>query len=139
MSLLHSESCGSRYEASFCAIGNLELREDGRDVVANGLLAEEKLCRDLCVRAPLSEELEDLELAVGELRKRLARVNHRRRGKEAPEPVGNPRAEDRFAVRYGADRAERLVLDRASSGSLDSSLHVSLKRHSRTLAQRAVL
>ena len=67
--LLLSESGGSRYEAGLGAVGDLELREDRRDVVADGLLAEEELGGDLCVRPPLGEQLQDLELSVGELRK----------------------------------------------------------------------
>ena len=44
-SLTLSESCGSRDEAGFCAIGDLELREDGRDVVANGLERKREPCQ----------------------------------------------------------------------------------------------
>ena len=53
---------------------------------------------------PLSQELEDLELAVGELRKRLARVRHRRaarkrrsRSATAGPKIASPFATERIA------------------------------------------
>ena len=77
--LLLSEPCRSGNEAGLGAVGDLELREDGGHIVADGLLAEEEGRRDLGVRLPLGEKLQDLELPVGELRKGQARVERRRR------------------------------------------------------------
>ena len=62
--LLLSESGGSRYEAGLGAVGDLELREDRRDVVADGLLAEEEPRGDVCVRPALGEQLQDLQFSV---------------------------------------------------------------------------
>ena len=108
-----SEPCGSRYEACLGAVGDVELGEDCRDVVAHRLLAEEERRGDLGVRASPGQELEDLELAGCELGKRLAEVRARRGRREALQPPAIAWAEDRLAVRDGPDRPERLILNRA--------------------------
>ena len=81
--LLGSEPCGSGYEAGFGAVGHLELCEDRRHVVADGLLAEEECRCDLGVRPPLGEEVQDFELSVGELGEGEARVDRWWRSEES--------------------------------------------------------
>ena len=104
---------GARHEACLGAVGDSELCEDCRDVVANRLLAQEERCGDLSVRPPLGQELEDLEFAGCELGKRLAGIGVTRRREEEPQAVGYLGAEDRLAVRDRPNRPERLFLNRA--------------------------
>jgi hypothetical protein len=73
-----ADPCGSRDEASFGSVGDLELVEDSRDVVADRLLAEEQRRCDLRVGAALGEQLEYLDLAFGELRERFGGIGGRR-------------------------------------------------------------
>src|SRR4051794_8174358 len=53
------------------AIGDAELVEDVRDVVSNGLVGDLEACRDLMVRPPLRDQLQDLVLTLRELRERI--------------------------------------------------------------------
>src|SRR5690606_5275726 len=70
------------------AVGDVELEEDVRDVVADGLLAEEEGGGDLGVAAALGDEFEDLAFAFGELGKGgLARVGHL--GEVGQHPAGD--------------------------------------------------
>src|SRR6478736_5386933 len=105
-----AEACCAGEESGLCAVGDLEFREDGGDVVSNGFLAQEELGRYRGVALVLREELKDFEFPVGELRERKIRVSGGWCGEEVLEPVGDPGAEDRLAVGNGADRAERFVL-----------------------------
>jgi hypothetical protein len=105
-----AETCCASEESGLCAVGDLEFGEDGRDVVADGFLAQEDFGGYRRVALVLCEELEDLEFPVGELREREAGVSGGWRGEEVLEPVGDPWAEYGFAVGDGADRAERFVL-----------------------------
>ena len=65
------------------------------------------------VRPALCEQLEDLELSIGQLRERLPGLGPRCGGKEALQVGGDPGAEDRFAVCDRPDRAKRFVLGRS--------------------------
>src|SRR5204863_7759272 len=78
------------------SIGDAELVEDVRDVVADRLVADAEPGPDLGVRAALGDQLEDLVLAVGELRKRRGR-RRPGRGEEGLELRGDPLAEDHLA------------------------------------------
>jgi hypothetical protein len=78
-----ADPCGSRDEASFGPVGDLELVQDSRHVVADGLLAQEQLRRDLGVGATLGGQLEDLDLAFGERRERFGGIAGRRSREEA--------------------------------------------------------
>ena len=49
------------------AVAQAELREQARDVGLDRRVADDELRRDLGVRQPARDELEDLELARGEL------------------------------------------------------------------------
>ena len=62
-----SEPSGTSDQSSLSPVGDLELGEDGGDVVPDRLLAEVELCGYLCVRSPLCEQVQNLELAIGEL------------------------------------------------------------------------
>src|SRR4051794_13057736 len=52
--------------ARLAAAANLELAQDRRHVVADGLLGEDEALRDVGITKPLSQQLEDLELPRGE-------------------------------------------------------------------------
>ena len=60
------------------AVAQVELLQDARDVGLHGRLADEELLRDLCVRAPAREGVQDLQLACGQRlelgRRAVARV-----------------------------------------------------------------
>src|SRR5579862_9647073 len=51
------------------AVGDGELGEDARDVVADGFLADVEPGGDRLVRMPARDQVEDLVLAIGQLRK----------------------------------------------------------------------
>ena len=69
-----TEAGFSRTDDRLSAVGDAELREDVRDVVADRLRAEHEVARDVGVRATLGYELEDLALAIGQLGERLRRT-----------------------------------------------------------------
>ena len=50
------------------AIAHLELVEDGREVMANGGVADEEAFGDLLIREPLADEPDDLAFTNGEAR-----------------------------------------------------------------------
>src|SRR6266536_3435108 len=56
-----------RVARSLDAVADLELREDVRDVIANRVRADEELLRDLGVVLSACEQLQDLDLALGQL------------------------------------------------------------------------
>src|SRR4051812_33566031 len=93
-----AEARSAGEESGLRAVSDLQLREDGGDVVADGLLAQEELGCNRSVGLVLCQELEDLELPLGQLRKREAGFPGRRRREEVLKPVRDPRAEDCLAV-----------------------------------------
>jgi hypothetical protein len=71
------------------AIGDLELGEDVRDVVAHRLGAQVEALRDLGVRLVLGDQGEDLVLAVGELGKASGGALGRGTGEVLYEALGD--------------------------------------------------
>ena len=66
------------------AIADVQLREEVRDVIANRVRADEKLLSNLGVALPACEQLQDLDLARGQvleekLLRRCAATRPRRR------------------------------------------------------------
>ncbi len=60
-----------RADNRVCSVGDLQLGEDVGDVVAPRLRAQVELLGDGGVRVPLGDDVEDLELPVGERREGL--------------------------------------------------------------------
>src|SRR5215210_4118085 len=82
-------------------VGDLQLGEDVRDVVAHRLRTQRELLCDGRVWATLGDEVQDLALAVGERREGLG--HGRSRACEVREhPFSNRRAEDGFAPANGS-------------------------------------
>ena len=80
-----------------------------------------RLDGDLGVGPAAGDQLEDLALALGELRERLGVGAGRRPGEEVHQPPGHARAEDRVARRHRADRPDQLralgALEQVAAGA----------------------
>src|SRR5712691_3598100 len=71
----------SSADHSLRSISHLELAEDVRDVVAHRLQTQAQAVSNLRVGAPLSDQDQDLALAVGEVREGLGQSRRPRGGK----------------------------------------------------------
>ena len=89
-------------------VADLELREDVRDVVADGLGRQAEGRGDVGVGPPLGDQLEDLALALGELGKRGGVDAGRRPREVGHQPARHAGPEDRLARRHRPDRPEQL-------------------------------
>src|SRR3954451_17584760 len=90
----------------------VQLLEDVAHVVLDRVLRDVELVGDLTVREPLGHELEHLELAVGQLRRRDLLLLVGAAGERVElldELRGHRRADQRLALHHGADRVGDLL------------------------------
>src|SRR5215469_6548692 len=101
-------------------VGYLQFAEDVRDVVANGVRAQNELVGDIRIALALSNQVEDLALALRQLRKRVLHRSRLRCGEEVNEPDCDGWAENGLTTANGADGPKHLgffgVLENVSSG-----------------------
>src|SRR5215218_989153 len=93
-------------------VGYLQLSEDVRYVVADGLLAEVEVRGDLRVAATLSDEVKDLALAVGQFREGFGWRGWLGSSEKVHDPPGNLWPEKDLAVGHGAHDLKDLFLVR---------------------------
>src|SRR3954447_24859173 len=94
-------------------VRDLQLHQDVRDVVLDGLRADEQLRRDLGVVLALRDQLQHVELARGQLRRRRRRRGHRLLPDVRQEAAGDPGRDERVTGGGGADAGDQL-LDRGA-------------------------
>ena len=90
-------------------VGELQLREDRRHVVAHRLLGQDQPAGDLVVAVPGGDQVQDLAFPVGELGEDLGRVGPARAGEEVHDPPGHGRPVDGLATGHREDRAHDVV------------------------------
>ena len=99
--------------AGLAAGAYVELSQDGRDVMADGLLGDEEAFADLGVAKPLGDQLKHLDLSGRE----PGRVLAGRRPRPSRQPPRSTRAKPPGDDRRRRCRAERLKLnERAAQG-----------------------
>src|SRR5260370_2802237 len=76
------------------AMGELQLAEDVRDVVTNGLSAQEQPARNCIIGMALCYQVKELTLPLGQLRKWHHRLEQTRRGQACENAVRDGRSED---------------------------------------------
>src|SRR3990172_10191340 len=89
-------------------VGDLELAEDVRDMVAHGLRREHQALRDGQVVQATCDQLEDLPLALGELGEGLRGEARAGGGEEGHQPPCDRGPEDGLAAGHGADGSHDL-------------------------------
>src|SRR5829696_10428330 len=96
-------------DGGLSAVGEVELREDVRDVALNRLLADEEVPGDLGVAEAVGDQAQHLQLPVGELAEHVGRLAARP-AQLAHNPGGHARVEDGLARGGLADRIGELDL-----------------------------
>src|SRR5215469_15641049 len=101
-------------------VGYLQFAEDVRDVVANGVRAQNELVGDIRIALALRDQVEDFALALRQLGKRVRHSSRLGCGKEVNEPDGDGWAENGLTTANGADGPKHLgffgVLEDVSPG-----------------------
>src|SRR5688572_24960164 len=97
------------------SVGDLELAEDDRDMVANRLLRQEELTGDPAVVEASGHQVEHLPLPLAQLGEHLAARLRSEPAEPAAQPRGDRRAEDGTTGGDGGDGVEQV----GATGSLD--------------------
>src|SRR5215469_17861654 len=101
-------------------VGYLQFAEDVRDVVANGVRAQNELVGDIRIALALRDQVEDLALALGQLGKRVRHSGRLGCSEEVDETDCDGGAENGLATANGADSPKHLgffgVVENVSSG-----------------------